>query len=634
LNKLFYKIYHGNLAFSAIEEESLPEVIDKTYFPLLELIEKNNFKVGLELSAFSLEKILELRPIWIEKFKELHKKGLIELIGSGYMQIIGPLVPYEINIRNQKIGLQVYKKILDITPSIAYVNEQVFSSSMVDVYNEAGYKAIAMEWNNAYSINSKNGWKKEFAFQPVMVKGLHVSLPILWTDTIVFQQFQRMAHQEIKLSEYLEIIAHHIDSGYKALPIYSSDLEIFNYRPGRFETEALISTDEWDTIAIAMNELKKYGTFCLPSEVLQTTLAKTIELVLPTADTPILVKKQGKYSLSRWSACGKGANLINTLCYNFFLHLKDDFNTIKLLQYWGSDYRTHTTIDKWNKAMHFLNSSQDKKENINSYQYKDNDVVLQEVGHKLIFEKDAYKIIFNKSKGLVLFKVYREDQELPFGTIKHGDLDYITHGADFYTGTSTIESANTKKNTDLSDVGVYDFVRLDENKYLLSTVIHMKNEIVEHKKWIIDLQEKKLTLDIRLQVKEFINGSIRLGTFTLLPQTKESKFWYECKNGGNEYERFYLKNTVEVEHHQAKSILQSSLGGLGVTDGILRFGVDTKTICELEVDRTVSYPFVMLQNSCDQEKYLTRVFFGIQELDDTLKISDRREFKLKYSIRI
>jgi predicted glycosyl hydrolase (DUF1957 family) len=160
LNKLFYKIYHGNLAFSAIEEESLPEVIDKTYFPLLELIEKNNFKVGLELSAFSLEKILELRPIWIEKFKELHKKGLIELIGSGYMQIIGPLVPYEINIRNQKIGLQVYKKILDITPSIAYVNEQVFSSSMVDVYNEAGYKAIAMEWNNAYSINSKNGWKK------------------------------------------------------------------------------------------------------------------------------------------------------------------------------------------------------------------------------------------------------------------------------------------------------------------------------------------------------------------------------------------------------------------------------------------------------------------------------------------
>ncbi|RLA77336.1 MAG: glycoside hydrolase family 57, partial [Epsilonproteobacteria bacterium] len=143
LNKLFYKIYHGNLAFSAIEEETLPEVIDKTYFPLLELIEKDNLKVGLELSAYSLEKVQELRPNWIAKFKELHSKGLIELIGSGYMQLIGPLVPYEININNQKIGLEIYNNILGIVPTIAYINEQVFSKSMVDIYVEAGYKAIS-----------------------------------------------------------------------------------------------------------------------------------------------------------------------------------------------------------------------------------------------------------------------------------------------------------------------------------------------------------------------------------------------------------------------------------------------------------------------------------------------------------
>ena len=111
------------------------------------------------------------------------------------MQIIGPLVPYEVNINNQKEGLRVYRDILGITPTIAYVNEQVFSKSMVDLYHEVGYKAIAMEWNNAYSVHRQHIWKKEYAFQPIMVKGLKSSLPLLWTDTILFQQFQRVVHR-------------------------------------------------------------------------------------------------------------------------------------------------------------------------------------------------------------------------------------------------------------------------------------------------------------------------------------------------------------------------------------------------------------------------------------------------------
>ena len=103
MNKICYKIYHANLAFSAIPEEKLGEVIDKCYFSLLDFVEKTNTKIGLEISGYSLEIIQELRPTWIEKFKELYKKGLIELVGSGYMQIIAPLVPYKVNLQNQKI---------------------------------------------------------------------------------------------------------------------------------------------------------------------------------------------------------------------------------------------------------------------------------------------------------------------------------------------------------------------------------------------------------------------------------------------------------------------------------------------------------------------------------------------------
>ena len=54
MNKVYYKIYHANLAFSAIPEESLPEVIDKCYFPLLDFVAKTKTKVGLEISSSKL----------------------------------------------------------------------------------------------------------------------------------------------------------------------------------------------------------------------------------------------------------------------------------------------------------------------------------------------------------------------------------------------------------------------------------------------------------------------------------------------------------------------------------------------------------------------------------------------------
>ena len=627
MNNFFYKIYHANLAFSAIEEESLGEVIDKTYFPLLELVENQNLKVGLELSAYTLEKIQELRPLWIEKFKHLHKLSLVELIGSGYMQIIAPIVPYEINIQNQTMGLEVYKTILGITPTIAYVNEQVFSTSLVDIYVEVGYKAIAMEWNNAYATNTQD-WKKSYSFQPVLVNGLKTTMPILWTDTIIFQQFQRMAHSELEIDNYINLIKNYIDDGYKALPIYSSDLEVFNYRPGRFETEAIIDCDEWERILDATSKLKKIGDFLLPSEILKNCLDNSIALTLTNSQNPILVKKQTKYSLSRWAACGRGANQINTLCYNYFLD--NDKQIKKVLHYWGSDFRTHTTIKKWDKAIAFLTKKQKNKK----YEILNNDINIKEDKDRLIFEKDNYKIVFNKQKGLAIQSIFNGLNKLPFGTVGHGELDHISYGADFYTGTTILEASDIKKVTDLSNVEKYSFDKIGKNTYKLSTKINMKTIATQYKNWIIDLDTHTLTLDVKVELSKFILGSIRLGSFTLLPQSKTSKFWYECKNGGKEYERFYFSHREELLQSNAMSLIQSSNGGIGVTDGILRFGIDDKIIVQLKIDRKISYPFIMLQNSFDNEKYLTRVFFSLQELDDTLKHTEHKIFRLKYSIDI
>jgi len=630
----FYKIYHGNLAFSAIEESELPKVIDNCYFPFLSLIEKTKVPLALELSGYTLEKIQKYRPHWITRFKSLLNQGLVELIGSGYMQIIGPLVPYEVNVQNQKIGLKTYHNILGIYPKLAYVNEQVFSNSLVDIYHEVGYQGIIMEWNNAFSKHKE--WCKNFSFTPVMVRGLKHKLPLLWTDSIIFQKFQRLIHNEAISEDYLAQINAYIQQGYKALPIYSSDIEIFNYRPGRFETEAIIEHDEWQVITETVRKLNSITSFSLPSEVIENYLQKEINLTLATNCSPVIVKKQQKYSLSRWAACGRGATHINHLCYNYFLTLGESAELTewkKLLQYWGSDYRTHITPKKWRQALDFLTLFTPKAEIIKPQNETTNSFSVKQEKHQLIIQKGELRFTFLTLKGLCLESVHINGNPLSIGTVRHGDLDFIHHGADYYTGTTVIDSAEHGRITDLCRVNDYSLLETD-NKIILSAVIPLKRLGQIEKSWCIDLEKHQLTFNAKIILKNSIRGSIRTGAVTLTGKSKNKSFWYECKNGGEFYERYVIDNKTIINHAQTQSLLQSSQSGIGATNGVIAFGVDKKRFLTVKIDQTYSYPFVMLQNSIDNNQFLTRLFFSMQELDDTLKDTDNNQFRLKYSINL
>lgn len=628
-----YTIFHGNLAFSAVETESLPEVIDRCYFPLLQLIEQTEIKIGLEVSAFSLEVINKHRPKWLEQFKTLHKKGLIELVGSGYMQIIGPLVPYEVNLKNQQLGLEVYQQLLGITPQIAYVNEQAFSVSMVDLYQEVGYQAIAMEWNNAFSKHKD--WLKSYSYQPAICEGIDSKLPIIWTDSIIFQKFQRHIHGEMGLTDYLTKIKHYLDLGYQALPIYTSDLEVFNYRPGRFETEAQIANNEWERMQACFIALNKIYPFNLPSEVLNTN-NNPQTLTLTTADTPILVKKQGKYSLSRWAACGRGATKINKLCYQYWRQLEHQNNTHvenwkNLLTYWGSDFRTHITPQKWQQAMHFFKKNIIYKQPSNTEGEATQLFSVEQGKQRVSVYSDDIQCHFLTFKGLCLDSIIFKGKQLAVGTVHHGDFDYIHHGADYYTGTTVIDSAEFGRVADLAQVKQLSITEID-NKLILQAKIPLKKIGFINKSWIIDALENTLSFQATIKLKQHIKGSIRTGTLTLIPQPNHQRLWYECKNGGAKVERYFIDNQRNIAHHQAQSLIQSSQGGLGVTDGCLKIGDEQQTLCTLHINQSESYPFVMLENAVDNDLFLTRVYFSMQEIDDTLKEHQQTEFKLSYCI--
>jgi hypothetical protein len=103
-----YIIFHLNLAFSSIEEDKRPTVIKNCYWPLLQLVEKTDICIGIEITGWTLEQIQKIDRKWVLKFKELLQSEKCELIGSGWSQIIGPLVPYAVNLWNQKLALDYY----------------------------------------------------------------------------------------------------------------------------------------------------------------------------------------------------------------------------------------------------------------------------------------------------------------------------------------------------------------------------------------------------------------------------------------------------------------------------------------------------------------------------------------------
>ncbi len=93
--------------------------------------------------------------------------GPCEFVGSGYAQVIAPLVPAEVNAANLRLGNQIYEKLLSVVPEVALVNEQAYSAGILQHYIEAGYKAVTMEWDNPARFHPE--WGRNGAIYPSML---------------------------------------------------------------------------------------------------------------------------------------------------------------------------------------------------------------------------------------------------------------------------------------------------------------------------------------------------------------------------------------------------------------------------------------------------------------------------------
>ncbi|HEY0299708.1 MAG TPA: hypothetical protein VGC36_00120, partial [Rhizomicrobium sp.] len=448
-----FALFHLNLAFSSIEEEQRGEVIARCYWPLLRLADKHG-PIGIEASGFTLEEIAARDPAWIAQARDLLAKGRIELIGSGYAQMIGPLVPARVTRENLRLGNEIYRRLLGVQPAVALVNEQAYSGGLVGLYLDAGYRALAMDWDNPGTAHPD--WALQTRYLPQRALGADGrGIGLVWTNTVAFQKMQRFVHRDIEIEPYLDYVRGAQAPGRRALCVYASDAEIFDFRPGRYKTEEKNVGGEWTRMEDAFARLGAEFDLIAPSAVLSLSDAAHAGQVLrlETPASPIPVKKQRKYNLARWAVTGRDDLGVNAACERVYRGLvarnADAAAWKELCHLWASDFRTHITQKRWDAFCARLRAAEARWSDAPAAPVpQPQGEAIQTRAIAIATPRVAAKL--DRRRGLALESVHFHGHARPaLGGLAHGHFDDIALQADWYSGDCVFEAPGEHKVTDL-----------------------------------------------------------------------------------------------------------------------------------------------------------------------------------------
>ena len=614
-----FAMFHLNLAFSSIEEYERSAVIERCYWPLLATAAAQG-PIAIEATGYTLEEIEARDPKWLARLRDLIASGKVEFIGSGYAQLIGPLVPAQVVAANLRIGNEVYQRLLKMKPTLALVNEQAYSGGLVGHYLDAGYRALLMDWDNPSAHHPD--WPAEARYLPQTALGADGrSIDLLWTNTVAFQKLQRFAHGDIELDDYLDFIATHRSAEQRALCIYASDAEIFDFRPGRYRTEeALSGESEWQRVAGAFAQLSGLEGMQLttPSAALERTKApSTIRVRLETAACPVPVKKQRKYNLTRWAVTGRDDIAINAACQRIYGAVADlkprDPMWKELCHLWASDFRTHITETRWKDYCAKLSAIEERLSVGPSSAPAP--IPGEPTNDRYIsVATDALSARLDRRRGLAV-KWLAFGSETPcIGGLPHGHFDDIALQADWYTGDCVLEQPGEPKITDL------EWAETEIARDALGNTV-VQGRIATplgpiDKRLCFYNDAPRLEFDLTFHWTSWPKGSLRLGHVTLLPDAFDARFlMLTTHNGGLTEERFALHGET-IEHGAPVSFLVSASCGLGLTEGWAEISDGMRGV-RIEVDRQTAPLLGLLTHREVKGRLFCQLMLSMLEMDDT-----------------
>ncbi len=666
-----YSVFHCNLAFSSIPEADYPAVIERCYRPILGLCEAG-YPLGIEMTAWTLKAANAIDPGFVERLKRLWDEGGCEFIGSGYSQAIFPLIPAEVNRWNLEAGNRWYERMLGRRPRIALVNEQTYSRGLPDIYREAGYETIIMDWDNSFQHNR---YPKEYKYYPQTAAGIKGGINVLWSHSIAFQKFQRCIHGEIAMEEYLAYIASHAGGGaQRAFGLYTNDAEVFDYRPG----QDTAPSSEYAFMAgllgkIASNADIEIAPLSAVIEGFRGHSSAFNRISLESVETPVVCKKQEKYNPARWAVAGRDSVHLNSECYRAYDNIRRleeggrvDDETLRvfketLCDLWGSDFRTNTIDEKFlyfQNRMGWLTIETERlleKLPLNKC-HKNNrleinvdkgcelfkssaaalsahpagraaresagaadisSAVIKRGVHTLSVSTGQVDIEFLTNKGCAIRSAaFPAVSPRPLiGTLAHGYYDDISLGADFFTGHLIHMARDGRKTTDMRDVE--PSVAETSESVIVAARIPLEIGTL-WKSYEVMKATPEIRVSYRLKVNGLLASSLRLGIFTVMPEGFDiNSLWLETVNGGLGAERFYLKGH-EISHDEPVSQSVSASSCLGATEGWVRIG-DASRAIEFSSDksRLFSVPMVRYRGVGSGETFFLRLYHSLGEVDDT-----------------
>lgn len=647
MNKLF-TAWHINIAYSAVEISDREILVKECYWPLLMLLDGNDLVFGIEISGYSLQAIQDIDPAWVAKLRQLVQQGRVEILSSGWCQVIAPLVPWEVNIRNFIYGKKYLESTLNTSVSVAFVNEQCWSKSLTELYHESGFSGIVMEWENPASIHSE--WPHEYGYEVRSVEFNGFRLPVLWNSSTAFQKMQRLAHGDISMQDWQDwlVESHRVAPADSLLCIYGGDVETFGFRPKRYATEATSNGDEWNIVQEALLNSQQMGfEFVLPSAYLANgrIVDETIDLV--SLEMPLPTKKQPKYNPLRWATGGPDAVFANSRCFEIFSSIGEDSSedTWKsLIELWSSDYRTHITSDRWArwqeknsqmeswKSFNFIESfSENTLSAPIEYSINTLDSVLQICNENI-------EVHLNMRKGCSLEKlVFPKLHANPIlGSYLHGTSRDVAWNADFYSMEFCFDQPGMAKVTDL--IPVEPTWKLIDSKVMVTCEFNSPNGPIKKSYTIDGGEDPSIEITFQILWESLPPGSLRLADMVLnsSPPTAQPITLSVC-NGGKSKESFKLEGTG-IDHGKTWSNLISAQQCFGVTDSELIIGFGDFELIASTARSEFKLP-ALLTHMDTGNSHLTKLTFSMRELDDTsskhsIKLPELgRSFSLKLTAR-
>lgn len=627
-----YSAWHLNLNYSSIEETRRSEVVDKCYWPLLGIVESSRCPQGIEISGSSLKIIEKLDPSWLEKFRELQSCGLVELIASGFEQIVGPLAPARVNWMNLAHGNEVAGELVGATPSLAFVNEQCASKGILSLLEDFGFNGVIVEWENAWFANPNwspdIGWTAQRFLTPT-------GISIVWNHSRWFQGLQRYAHEEIEIGSLLNIYSQAEDASEGAFCFYGGDAETFDFRPGRFETEARQVGGEWTKVRDAIQTTVDAGAqWTLPSNLTGARRSKGINPF--TFENQILTKKQPKYNAVRWAVSGRANYQLNNYAHAQSREPGSSLVNMSkseiegLLPVWASDLRTHITDSRWSQLLREnpgISSFMGNRPGQKTVQRPQDARALNP--SPLVVRNDHLSLTINIHKGFTVESAALNcGCSIPLiGRVPYGTLRGPLHSPDWFTGNFVHSPPGDTQDSDISCKAAEYWT--SSNDLQCVAEISTRNLVVM-KSIELDLDSGEYRTTFDFEWKSAPSGSLRAGFMTFKPAAWSwENAHFESHDGGLDLNSYKVTNT-SFDHGAPASHSVSATNLAGITEGTFAIQ-DGRHKVSVNLGPSSRGAALMLALTGVYPSPLLRTFFSLQEIDDTFRKSRPRTLSFSYT---